>query len=152
MRTRPLLAVVLTVAAAVAVPLAQSRPDFTGTWVVVSPADAAGQEETLAQEARTLAMGHASEGGHHRRTYRLDGTETKWVLQSHGEDVVTTSRAVWEGTTLVITAVTQYPGDRILDARHTLSLTTDGQLKRTFAGRLNGEPVPAVETIATRKR
>lgn len=146
-----LSAVALTIVSLVAVPLAQSRPDFSGTWTVVSPADSAGQEEAFEQDARTLSIGHPSKAGRHRRTYRLDGTETKSVWQSHGEDVVTVSRAVWDGATLVITEKTRYPDNRTLDARHTLSLTADGRLERTFTGRLNGEPVPDVKTVS-RKR
>ena len=111
----------------------------------------AGQEETFAQDAGTLALGHASEGGHHRRTYRLDGTETKSVLQSHGEDIVTTSRAAWEGATLVIHETTRYPDNRTLEARRTLSLDPDGQLLRTFTGRMNGEALPEMKTVS-RKR
>ena len=146
-----LSAVVLMIATLVVALPAQSKPDFTGTWVVVSPADAAGQEETFAQDAGTLALGHASEGGHHRRTYRLDGTETKSVLQSHGEDIVTTSRAAWEGATLVIHETTRYPDNRTLEARRTLSLDPDGQLLRTFTGRMNGEALPEMKTVS-RKR
>ena len=57
-----------------------SKPNFSGTWLLVAPAEAAeetpGQEETITQTETTITFGHASEGGGHRMTYRLDGQET----------------------------------------------------------------------------
>src|SRR5688572_20488383 len=56
---------------------AQSTPNFTGIWVTVSPADAAGQEQEVRHTATTLSTGHASEGGGHHASYKLDGSESR---------------------------------------------------------------------------
>ena len=69
---------VLTVTGAIA---QEQKPNFTGAWVLVAPADAAarnpGSEERIRQTAETLTRGHDSEGGGHMLTYKLDGTETE---------------------------------------------------------------------------
>ena len=112
------IAVALTVAA----PAAQEKPNFSGRWVVASPAPDAGQEQTVTQTAATLTMGHASEGHGHRAVYKLDGTENRNVLVSHGEEIVTHSKAVWSDSKLTITSDTTYPDGRKWHTTQTWSL------------------------------
>lgn len=148
----PRLLVLAVVVASLSTPsAAQTRPDFSGTWIVVTPGDSTGQHETIVQTPATLSFRHPSEAGHHDRTYNLDGTATKSVWQSHGRDVVTNARTAWEGATLVIYEVTQYPEGRTLDSRRTLTINASGQLEQTFTGKLNGEVVPEVKTVSRRK-
>src|SRR5688572_15304102 len=95
MAARRLAICVLTLLAllATAPATAQQKPNFTGTWVAVSPAEAAGEEQEVRHTATTLSTGHASEGGGHHATYKLDGSESRNELTSHGEKIVTISKA-----------------------------------------------------------
>lgn len=92
MKRIALLTVFVTAAAVTMV--AQAKPNFSGTWVVVSPAEAAGQEEQVRHTDTTLSTGHESEGGGHSATYKLDGSESRNELTSHGEKIVTLSKAL----------------------------------------------------------
>lgn len=112
---------------AVAVTSAQEKPNFAGRWVVASPAPDAGQEETVTQTAATLTTAHASEGHGHRSVYRLDGTESRNALVSHGEEIVTLSKASWSGNQLTITSDTTYPDGRKRQTMAVWSLDAEGR-------------------------
>ena len=56
---------------------AQTKPNFSGTWIVVTPAEGAGQEEVVRHTATTLSTSHASSSDGHDATYKLDGTESR---------------------------------------------------------------------------
>jgi hypothetical protein len=124
---------VLSMCTAVAVTSAQEKPNFAGRWVVVSPAAEAGQEQTVTHTAATLATGHASEGHGHRAVYRLDGTENRNVVTSHGEDIVTLSKAAWSGNQLTITSDTTYPDGRTWHTTQAWSLDESGRLIIDFS-------------------
>ena len=96
---------------------AQQKPDFTGTWVVVTPADSAGQEQFVRHTPTTLSTGHAAEGDGHNALYKLDGSESRNELGSRGQVIVTISKAVWEGATLVITSSTPYSNGGKMDSK-----------------------------------
>ena len=103
----------------------QQKPNFTGVWVLAAPADAAarnpGQVEQITQTAETLTRGHDSDGGGHKLTYKLDGTETENRVAGMRID----SRATWEGSTLSLT-----------DRAHTASGIIG---KLTFTPKVNGD-------------
>jgi hypothetical protein len=117
---------------------AQSKPDFSGRWVAVSPAEAAGQEQVVRHTATTLSTGHAAEGSDHGATYKLDGTESRNQTPSHGEQIVTISKAVWDGNKILITDATTYPDGRKSDSKSVWSIDGEGRLviehTRTIAG------------------
>ncbi len=127
MNSRQALIGVAAILLAVAVTRAQEQPNFSGRWVVTSPAGEAAQEETITQTAATLTTGHASEGHGHRSVYKLDGTESRNVLVSHGEDILTLSKAVWSGNQLTITSDTTYPDGRKWHTTQTWSLDSEGR-------------------------
>ena len=118
---------------------AQQKPDFSGTWVVVSPADSAGQEETIKQDDKTLTKSHASEGGGHSRTVRLEGTEVRNVITSHGDEIVTLSKASWDGSLLIVTETTTYPDGRKSNSREVWSIDAEGRLNIEFTQTLDGK-------------
>jgi hypothetical protein len=120
------------------------RPNLTGTWVVVSPQEAAGQEETLKHDGLTLVRGHDSEGGHgHSFAYKLDGSESRNVLSAHeGEEIVILSRAAWEGNTLVIHETATYPNGRKRQTTSRLRLDDKGQLHIDVTTMVDGKPEP----------
>ena len=108
--------------------LAQPKPDFSGRWVLVSPAQGAGHEQVVKQTAATLSVGHEAKSGGHEAVYKLDGTESRNVLKSHGSEIVTMSKAEWEGERLVISSTTTYPAGRRLDQRQFWSMDSDKRL------------------------
>ena len=147
---RNLFVMVLAVIAAVALH-AQKRPDFSGTWVQILPADHAGQEQVITQTAATLSMSHGSEGGHHGFTYKLDGSESRNELASHGDKVVTLSRATWKGEQLTITSATTYGDGRKLDQVMVLSLDEKGQLVADVTSTMTGHPAETVKVVSRKK-
>lgn len=81
----------------------QTRPDFSGHWVPVSPPEIAGdsrQTVTIRQTATTLAMIHPSERGSHSITYNLDGSDRRTTPESHAGIEIMGS-ATWKGERLV---------------------------------------------------
>jgi hypothetical protein len=111
---------------------AQERPNFAGRWVLVSPTDSAGQEQTVTQDTAQLTTSHASEGGGHRTVYRLDGVENRTVLGSHGSDIVTLSTASWNGNRLTIASNSTYPDGRKRHTTHVWSLDGKDRLVIEF--------------------
>jgi hypothetical protein len=134
MRSRRALIVAVVLVLAVTVTSAQEKPNFAGRWVVTSPATDAGLEHTVTQTAATLTTGHPSSGHGHRAVYKLDGTESRNVLVSHEEEIVTLSKASWSGNHLTITADTTYPDGRKWQTRQVWSLDGEGRLVIEFTG------------------
>jgi hypothetical protein len=130
---------------------AQQRPDFSGTWVVISPAEAAGQEETIQQDATMLRRGHASEGGGHSFIYRLDGTQSRLVMPSHGDEIVTLAKASWDGDRLVIVEAVTYPDGRKLAKTSVLALDAQGQLVKEFTEQFEGKPAKTTRIVSKKK-
>jgi hypothetical protein len=123
------LAAAIALAVAVgAHPTAQNKPDFSGRWVMVDPAPAAGNpgapgggggrgagfqpgfgpEITVKQDAATLTI---SRGGQSSPlTYKLDGTESKNTVTRNGQQQEQISTASWDGNTLVIVTQVNFQG------------------------------------------
>lgn len=130
---------------------AQQKPNFTGTWVAVSPAEAAGQEQEVRHTATTLSTGHASEGAGHHDTYKLDGSESRNELTSHGEPIVTLSKAAWDGDKIVITSSTTYPDGRKMESKEIWSMNVQGNLVVEFTQTMTGQPQRSM-TVVHRKK
>ena len=147
MRVR--LAMYIAVACALAVSAlgAQRRPDFSGRWLVIEPAHAAGTEMVLKQTEGVLTEGHDSEGGGHRLEYHLDGAEHTTTMVSHGMDVVTVSKAVWQGDKLSITTATTYSPDRKLDQTMIWSIDDKGQLIIDLTATMTGRPTEKTRIV-----
>ena len=125
---------------------ARQKPDFTGTWVAVSPTEAAGQVQTVKQTETTLTRGHGSSGGGHSFTYKFDGTETR--INMHG--TVTIATATWDGDKLVMVDRTTYHDGRHRNAKFVWSLTTQGELVVDFTEQFNGQPATTMRIISRR--
>jgi hypothetical protein len=95
------------------------KPDFSGRWVMVTPAEGAGQEQVVKQDATTLTIGPTPEG--QLVVYKLDGSENRIGLAS---GVVMTSKASWTGNQLTITSTT--PSG--LDQKQVWSIDGEGKL------------------------
>ena len=143
------VAVVAVLAASVAWAQGQ-KPNFSGTWLLVAPAERAArapaQEETITQTDTTITLGHPSEGGGHRMTYRLDGQETENRLA--GMRFV--SRASWDGQKLMLidkdaAGAALRPGAR--ETKKILHIDQDGSLVMEVTGSTAdrpGEPTRSV--------
>ncbi|HYN09425.1 MAG TPA: hypothetical protein VES67_18725 [Vicinamibacterales bacterium] len=130
---------------------AQQKPDFSGRWVIVTPAESAGLEQVVKHDATTLTTAHASEGAGHATIYKLDGSESRNVIVSHGSDLVTLSRVSWSGNKLIITSATTYPDGRKLDQKQEWSLDSDGRLMIELTESMQGGP-PTTTTLVHKKR
>jgi hypothetical protein len=106
----------------------QSKPDFSGRWVVVSPPDVAGQERDVRHDATTLSTSHPSEGGGHGAVYKLDGSESRNALASHGNEIVSISTASWTRDRLTVRTTTTQPDGRRSDQTQVWSLDAEGRL------------------------
>ena len=114
--------------ACVSVVSAQQKPNFSGTWVGVSPAEVAGNQQTITQTPTSLTLRHGAEGDDHVILYKLDGSVSQHAIASHGAQILSTARAAWEGDRLVIDEATTYPDGRKVRRKLTLALDKDGQL------------------------
>lgn len=152
MRLRPsgFLALAATLALG-AFAAAQQRPDFSGTWVLISPSSQAGIQEKITHTATELRVEHPSEGDDHVLAYKLDGTETRGVLISHGEEVVILTRASWDSGKLVLEQTSTSPDAHQRAMKTVWSLDAEGQLVREVTVRADGETRPSLTVIARRK-
>ena len=108
---------------------AQKRPDFSGTWVAISPGDEGLEQTIIIQTAKTLEVRDGSEGGQGRRVvYSLDGSESRNQHDVRGVLIVTVSRASWKGEQFIITSSTTYPDGSKSESVGTWSLDAKGHL------------------------
>jgi hypothetical protein len=133
--------------AAVSVVNAQKRPDFSGRWVLVTPGEGEGTEMIIKQTESLLTNSHDSEGGGHRLEYRLDGSEHRTTMMSHGENIVSLSKAVWEGDRLRITEITTYSPDRKLDQTMIWSIDEKGQLVIDLTSTMTGRATEKMRLV-----
>lgn len=148
------VACVITAALGIAVAslAAQQKPNFSGRWVAVSPPEAAGQQHVVKHEGATLTESHGAESSDHAAVYNLDGKESRNVLKSHGEDIVTLSQTTWNGQTLTITSLTTYPPDgRKVTSKQNWSLDAEGRLVIEFNETADNRPLRAVKMIFVKK-
>ena len=127
---------------------AQTKPNFSGTWVSVEPKDMAGEEQKVTHTADELILEHASEGGGHRIVHKLDGK----AHDSSLGDIKSVSRAEWQGAKLVLVENATYPDGRKIETRSTWSLGSDGRLtvEGTRTGP-DGKP-ETVKIVSTKKK
>jgi hypothetical protein len=133
-----LVALVLVAAAATTTVRAQAKPNFSGTWIQVLPADQAGETIVVKHDASSLTEEHASEGGGHVRKFALDGAEhtSEPVGMGSGHEMVTKHKASWTGSTLVVNETTDYQNGFHRVAKSEWSLDDKGQLVVSFAGNM----------------
>jgi hypothetical protein len=126
-KTLSLVAVALVIGLGVH---AQSKPNFAGRWVQVTPtaeAEGGGSEQVITQTATTVTTEHPSEGGGHRQTFTIDAESKSMVGQ-----IPVVSKTAWVGQTLVITSVATYPGDVTRESKQIWSLRPDGTMAIEF--------------------
>lgn len=150
MKKVALAASFLTVAAFAAAQ--QQKPNFSGTWVTVSPAEYAGQEEIITHDDQTLTLRHASSSGDgHREVFTLDGSPHKSSMPSHGLEITSVSTASWVGDRLVVFRTTRYPQGSVNNVKLTFALNAGGELVREMVSTIDGKDEPAITVVARRK-
>lgn len=107
-----------------------TKPNFSGTWVQVSPADGAGAERVITHTATTLAEQHEANGPDHELEFVLDGKEhpSGQVGEGSGHEMIGHYKATWDGARLVIDQVTDYQSGFHREAKQVWSLDAKGQL------------------------
>jgi hypothetical protein len=139
-----LVALVAVQAAAVS---AIQKPSFSGTWIIQPPNKAAGMEQVVKQDDRTLAI---TTGGR-TRTHQLDGVERREVRSMRGGEIVIVSKAAWAGRTIVITTATSYPNDMKTVENEIWSINDQGQLVLDYTETAPGAAARTLKITHTRK-
>ena len=132
MRLATAIAAACTLVAVVGAPATlarmQQRPNFSGRWVIVEPPKGAGLEQIIKHDDKMLSKTPVSERGGPPVTYQLDGMEHRAVMSMGGEQIVSVTKALWEGNSLVVTILESYPNGMKLSIREVWSLDAQGRL------------------------
>jgi hypothetical protein len=131
MRFATAIAVACVLVPAIGAPTAagaNQRPNFSGRWVIVQPEKGAGQEQVIKHDDKMLSKTPVSDRGGPPATYELDGMEHRTVMPMRGEQIVTVTKAAWEGNTLVVTILESYPNGMKLNVKEAWSLDAQGRL------------------------
>ena len=142
---KAIVAVIAFAAAAVSVVSAQTKPNFSGTWVAVSGSpEAIGQELTIKHDATSITIGH---GGsvEHSQTFRLDGKETTQADLAHPSESNTT-QAMWDGNKIVL--IVKLPDGS--PHKRTLTMQADGTMLLEMTATVGGQPL-SVKAVHKKK-
>lgn len=126
--------------------LAQTKPNFSGTWVAVGgSSEAIGEETLIKQDATSITIGH---GGsvEHAEKYLLDGQERKQPNLAHGSDT-DTAQAMWDGEAIVI-LVKLSNG---VQHKRRLALQPDGTMAMEVTITAPDKPVQTIKAVNKKK-
>ena len=133
--------------------LAQPKPTFSGRWVITSPADSAGQEQIVTQDAKTLTVEHGSEGGGHKMSYQLDGVERRMAVPGRaGAEITMLAKASWNGNTIVVLTNISYPNGMKTQSKDVWSIDGKGQLVIDSIETGPTGPGPVLKMIHVKKK
>jgi hypothetical protein len=163
MRRAAVLATAALLVVGAAASLKAQAPNFSGKWTMQVDPNAAGgggggrmggggrggfgQEFTAVQDAKTLTITRTTQNGEIKTVYNLDGSESKNTQSMGGNDVTSSSKAMWMGSKLMITTTTEFNGNS-RETKMTLSIDGSGNLlvETTSPGRGGGDPVTRTST------
>ncbi len=118
----PILALTLLTAGV----LAQSAPNFAGTWTLVPDANAPagggrggrgggmlglGPQATIAQDAKALTITRTTQAGETKSVYTLDGSKSTNTVTFGENSFELVSVSKWDGPRLVITTTANFQGN-----------------------------------------
>ena len=126
---------------------AQQRPNFTGKWIAISPADAGGGAQTITHTEAKLSIVHGAEGTDHNLEFILDGKEHRSVMPTHGSEIVTLYTATWNGNRLTMLSKSTYPNGNVLDQIQIWSLDAKGQLIIDLTETSTGRPKSTMQIV-----
>jgi hypothetical protein len=163
-------ATVSSVIAAVLLPatgIAQTRPDFSGTWSVVPESlgtgptgkplpPVYGQQFTIDQQGQTLTLTRTFTPGPATIIYKLDGSETTSRMPGRvcEPDTGAIWTATWEGDAVALQMIGAVPanGKTVkMDVKSTLKLESPDTMRVEVTARAANQPAPRV-TSTTYKR
>ncbi|HEU4938283.1 MAG TPA: hypothetical protein VFT39_17620 [Vicinamibacterales bacterium] len=114
---------VLTLVAAIAsitIAAAQAPPNFAGKWTLVPDPNAQpgmggglGMEATITQDASTMTITRTTQIGTFTSNYKLDGSESRNVLNMQGNSVDQVSTAKWDGGKLGVNTKMDFGGNLV---------------------------------------
>jgi hypothetical protein len=130
---------------------AEQRPNFSGRWVIVQPEKGAGQEQIIKHDDKMLSKTPVGDRGGPPATYQIDGVEHRAVLPMRGEQIVTVSKAAWEGNTLVVTILESYPNGMKLSVREVWSLDAQGRLVVDATESAQGQKPQVMKVVLQKK-
>ena len=114
--------------------LAQTKPNFSGTWVAVSGSkEAIGQEITIKHDATSITIGHGG-STEHSQTFKLDGKEQIQANLAHPDEKDTT-QARWDGDKVVI--IVKLPNGS--PHKRILAMQTDGTMLLEMTAEVGGK-------------
>jgi hypothetical protein len=163
MRRAPLILGALSLVMAATTSHAQGKPDFSGSWTMVVDPNAAppaggrggrgggrggmGAAATIAQDASTMTITRTTQAGEVKTVYNLDGSDSKNMVAMGGNQMEQVSKAVWEGSKLVVTTTSDFGGNTFTTTQK-FSLDASGNLtlEVTSPGRGGGEPTTTTLT------
>ena len=111
------------------------KPSFSGTWIIQPPNKAAGVEQIVKQNDKTLSITSVGR----TRTYQLNGVEHREATSTRVGEIVMVSKAAWEGRTITITTATSYPNDMKTTEIEIWSIDNQGQLVIDFTETAPGQ-------------
>jgi hypothetical protein len=123
---------------------AQSRPNFSGSWVVVLPKENAGDKLDVTHTAMSLTEAHGSE---HAITHKLDGSQSRNAFPSHDTEIVMLSTASWVGNSLVVKITTTYSAGNKVETQQIWSLDPEGRLNIELTNRVNTPAEKVVKLV-----
>ena len=125
---------VLAVAASTTIAAAQAPPSFAGKWTLVPDANTPqggmgglGQEATITQDAATITITRTNQMGTFTSNYKLDGSESRNVLNFQGNSVDQLSTTKWDGGKLLLNTKMDFGGN-LVEIKTVLSLDSSGNL------------------------
>jgi len=142
-----IVAIVLAHAATVIAIQAGQKPSFSGTWIIQPPNKAAGVEQIVKQNDKTLSITSVGR----TRTYQLNGVEHREATSTRVGEIVMVSKAAWEGRTITITTATSYPNDMKTTEKEIWSIDNQGQLVIDFVETAPGQ-APRTMKITHKKK
>jgi hypothetical protein len=130
------LIAIAAAAALTATVVAQTTPNFAGTWKLVPDATASagagragglGPEATIVQDATSLTITRFTQMGEFKSVYRLDGSESRNVLDFQGNSIDQLSTTKWDGGKLIVNTKMEFSGN-LVEVSMTMALDASGNL------------------------
>ena len=151
----------LVVGALLSVP-AFAQVSFSGEWIALDEAASIGASYrsplgdkgsiVQANGVITFRTVDGRTGGAVERTYRLDGSETRYDATTDGVTRSYSARSRWMGAALVITTMTAAQNGGSLESMVTLSLNRGGQIEMLVLHHFPESPnTPSMHRFAYRR-
>jgi len=110
---------ILATVVSITIAAAQAPPNFAGKWTLVPDPNGQpgmgglGSEATITQDASTLTITRTNQMGTFTSNYKLDGSESKNVLNFQGNSVDQLSTAKWDAAKLLVNTKMDFGGNLV---------------------------------------